>query len=91
MYLSLASLIKVSAHGRQKRKYAPAISDFLSNVNEESHKLTEDIPENTEVVLGIDGGSTTTKGALVEIKTGKLLDKFILKHMVIPKSHLNVF
>ena len=84
----LTELDKVSALGQQKRKFAPAISDFLSNVKEESHALTEDIPANTEVVLGIDGGSTTTKGALVEIKTGKLLDKLYIKTHGNPEESL---
>lgn len=84
----LSELEKISDHGRKKRKFAPPISDYLSKVNEESQSLTEDIPANTEVVLGIDGGSTTTKGALVEIKTGKLLDKLYIKTHGNPEESL---
>jgi activator of 2-hydroxyglutaryl-CoA dehydratase len=84
----LSDLEKVSALGRKKRKFAPPISDYLSKVNEESLSLTDDIPANTEVVLGIDGGSTTTKGALVEIKTGKLLDKLYIKTHGNPEESL---
>ena len=84
----LSELEKVSAHGRKKRKFAPPISDYLSKVNEESQALTDEIPANTEVVLGIDGGSTTTKGALVELKTGKLLDKLYIKTHGNPEESL---
>ena len=41
-----------------------------------------------EVVLGIDGGSTTTKGSLVEIKTGRLLDKLYIKTHGNPEASL---
>jgi activator of 2-hydroxyglutaryl-CoA dehydratase/predicted nucleotide-binding protein (sugar kinase/HSP70/actin superfamily) len=84
----LSDLEKVSLHGREKRKFAPPISDYLSKVHEESRALTDVIPDNTEVVLGIDGGSTTTKGALVEIKTGKLLDKLYIKTHGNPEESL---
>ncbi|MBN1974058.1 MAG: hypothetical protein JW787_10500 [Sedimentisphaerales bacterium] len=84
----LSELEKVSAHGREKRKFAPPIFDYLSKVHEESHELAEDIPANTEVVLGIDGGSTTTKGALVELKTGRLLDKLYIKTHGNPEESL---
>ena len=39
-------------------------------------------------MLGIDGGSTTTKGSLVEIKTGKLLDKLYIKTHGNPEESL---
>ena len=53
-----------------------------------SETLPPEIPAGTEVVLGIDGGSTTTKGALVEIKTGKLLDKLYIKTHGNPEESL---
>ncbi len=39
-------------------------------------------------MLGIDGGSTTTKGSLVEIATGKLLDKLYIKTHGNPEESL---
>jgi activator of 2-hydroxyglutaryl-CoA dehydratase/predicted nucleotide-binding protein (sugar kinase/HSP70/actin superfamily) len=80
---------KVAAHGRKKRKYAPGLSESLPLVNEQNHqKLSDTIPPGTEVVLGIDGGSTTTKGSLVELGTGKLLDKLYIKTHGNPEESL---
>ncbi|MHC4432050.1 MAG: BadF/BadG/BcrA/BcrD ATPase family protein, partial [Planctomycetota bacterium] len=81
-------LDEVAAHGRENRKFAPALSTSLQNVNEENEDLGEDIEPGTEVVLGIDGGSTTTKGALVELSTGRLLDKLYIKTHGNPEESL---
>ena len=72
---SSEQLDEVKEQGQAKRKFAPALS--LENVNERSEKLEDRIKTGTEVVLGIDGGSTTTKGALVDL-SGKLLDKLYI-------------
>jgi activator of 2-hydroxyglutaryl-CoA dehydratase/predicted nucleotide-binding protein (sugar kinase/HSP70/actin superfamily) len=80
---------KVAAHGRNKRKFAQPLSASLPRVNEKNHeKLSDTIRPGTEVVLGIDGGSTTTKGALVELGTGKLLDKLYIKTHGNPEESL---
>jgi activator of 2-hydroxyglutaryl-CoA dehydratase/predicted nucleotide-binding protein (sugar kinase/HSP70/actin superfamily) len=80
---------KVAAHNRKKRRFAGSLSDFVARVNEQNHdKLAESIKPGTEVVLGIDGGSTTTKGALVELHTGKLLDKLYIKTHGNPEESL---
>lgn len=84
----LEQLDEVAAHGRKKRKFAPPLSASLAHVHEESHTLNGRIKAGTEVVLGIDGGSTTTKGALVELKTGKLLDKLYIKTHGNPEESL---
>ena len=84
----IEQLDKVARYSREKRQYGPALSQCLENVNEKSQSLEEDIQEKTEVVLGIDGGSTTTKGALVEIKTGRLLDKLYIKTHGNPEQSL---
>ncbi len=81
-------LRSVAEHSREKRNFAPALSDSLARVHEKSEDLTSEIPPGTEVVLGIDGGSTTTKGALVEIKTGRLLDKLYIKTHGNPEESL---
>ena len=67
----IEQLDQVAAYSREKRKYAPALSLSLEKVNNQSKKLAPRIKEGTEVVLGIDGGSTTTKGALVDLETGR--------------------
>lgn len=79
---------KVAEYSRRKRTYAPALSDSLPRVQDRSADLATEIPSAMEVVLGIDGGSTTTKGALVEIKTGRLLDKLYIKTHGNPEESL---
>jgi len=81
-------LEKVSEYSREKRQFAPPLSDYLENVIEKSERLEEKIEKGTEVVIGIDGGSTTTKGALVELETGKLLDKLYIKTHGNPEKSL---
>ncbi|MFH1718290.1 MAG: BadF/BadG/BcrA/BcrD ATPase family protein [Planctomycetota bacterium] len=84
----IEQLDEVAAHGRQNRKFAPALSLSLERVHERTENLTEQIEPGTEVVLGIDGGSTTTKGALVELETGRLLDKLYIKTHGNPEESL---
>ncbi len=86
--LEVEQLGDIAQYSREKRKFAPALADSLKNVRESSEALTGDIPAGTEVVIGIDGGSTTTKGALVEIATGKLLDKLYIKTHGNPEESL---
>ncbi|MHC4165961.1 MAG: acyl-CoA dehydratase activase-related protein [Planctomycetota bacterium] len=85
---SIEQLDEVAAHGRENRKFAPPLSASMEHVREKSEKLTGKIEDGTEVVLGIDGGSTTTKGALVELRTGKLLDKLYIKTHGNPEESL---
>jgi len=59
---NLAQLDKVAEYSRQRRKFAPALAGSLDKVHDANETLTQKIPPNTQVVLGIDGGSTTTKG-----------------------------
>ena len=84
----LDQLDKVAECSREKRKVSPPLSASLSKLHEINADLREDIPPGTEVVLGIDGGSTTTKGALVEIQTGRLLDKLYIKTHGNPEESL---
>jgi len=84
----LEQLDKVVQYSREKRQYGPPLSDSLRKVHEKTEELAEQVPPGTEVVIGIDGGSTTTKGALVELKTGKLLDKLYIKTHGNPEGSL---
>ena len=86
--LELEQLGRIAQYSREKRKFAPPLSESLKNVHERSEKLAGEIEPGTEVVIGIDGGSTTTKGALVEIGTGKLLDKLYIKTHGNPEESL---
>jgi predicted CoA-substrate-specific enzyme activase len=70
-------LDKVAEYSRKQRKFTPPLCNYLKKVNEKTKKLEEKI-EEIDVIIGIDGGSTTTKGALVDL-TGKLLDKIYIK------------
>ncbi|MGD2094408.1 MAG: BadF/BadG/BcrA/BcrD ATPase family protein, partial [Phycisphaerales bacterium] len=85
---NIEQLDKVAAYGREKRQFIPSLSESLGRVNERSDSLEAQIPKGTEVVLGIDGGSTTTKGALVELRTGRLLDKLYIKTHGNPEESL---
>ncbi len=84
----LEQLEKVAEYSRGKRQFTPALFEYLGKVNEKSEDLEETIQDRTEVIIGIDGGSTTTKGALVELRTGKLLDKLYIKTYGNPESSL---
>jgi len=84
----VVQLDKIAEYSRGKRQYAPPLSDSLCRVAEESLSVEPHIEEATEVVLGIDGGSTTTKGALVDLRTGKLLDKLYIKTHGNPEGSL---
>ena len=84
----IEQLDKVAEYSREKRQFAPPLVEGLAKVQAASEDLKETIPVGTEVVLGIDGGSTTTKGALVEVRTGKLLDKLYIKTHGNPEESL---
>ncbi len=84
----LEQLDKVVQYSRERRQYGPPLSESIRKVHEKTEELAEQVPPGTEVVIGIDGGSTTTKGALVELKTGKLLDKLYIKTHGNPEGSL---
>jgi activator of 2-hydroxyglutaryl-CoA dehydratase/predicted nucleotide-binding protein (sugar kinase/HSP70/actin superfamily) len=86
--LPLEQLREVAQRTRAKRSFVPALSDYLDDVDEKHQSIKGKIAPKTEVVLGIDGGSTTTKGALVELKTGRLLDKLYIKTHGNPEQSL---
>jgi activator of 2-hydroxyglutaryl-CoA dehydratase/predicted nucleotide-binding protein (sugar kinase/HSP70/actin superfamily) len=85
---NLGQLEKAASLSRKKRQFAMSLSESLPKVREKSQEIVENIAQGTEVVLGIDGGSTTTKGALVEFKTGKLLDKLYIRTHGNPEESL---
>ena len=85
---NLEQLEKVAEYSRERRQFAPPLFEYLEKVNEKSESLKAKIRRRTEVIIGIDGGSTTTKGALVELRTGKLLDKLYIKTYGNPEESL---
>jgi len=86
--LAVEQLNRVAEYSRRKRTFAPPLSKSLQSVHQRDEDLDETAAPGTEVVLGIDGGSTTTKGALVELKTGRLLDKLYIKTHGNPEESL---
>jgi len=84
-----AVLDRVCAVQKQKRHFAPSLSESLARVSERSEDLSDiTIRPGTDVILGIDGGSTTTKGVLIDAETGSLLDKVYLKTHGNPEQSL---
>jgi len=84
---NLEQLKKVTEYSRQERQFAKPLVSYLKQVTEKSGDIHEKIEKGTGVVLGIDGGSTTTKGALVDLK-GRLLDKIYIKTHGNPEDSL---
>ncbi|MBL7153895.1 MAG: CoA activase [Phycisphaerae bacterium] len=84
----IEQLDDVAQYSREKRQFGPPLGQSLEKVNEKTEELGEEIPKGTKVVIGIDGGSTTTKGALVEVETGRLLDKLYIKTHGSPEESL---
>ncbi len=85
--IKIEELNKVAEYGRGKRQFSQPLSVFLGKVNDRLEEVEEKIDKGTEVVIGIDGGSTTTKGVLVDL-TGKLLDKIYIKTHGDPEGSL---
>lgn len=74
---------EVAQRARERRQFAPSLATSLSRVHlYEKEPVT--IPagagsaEDPEVVLGVDGGSTTTKAVLVHMETGEILDSMYI-------------
>jgi predicted CoA-substrate-specific enzyme activase len=76
--LDVKDLDAVAEQGRNRRSIAPALSSHLHLIHEVSPAADQPIASGTEVVIGIDGGSTTTKCAMVRLD-GTLLDKLYIK------------
>ncbi len=68
--------------------YLPALSDFTGRVRELPSERGELRPD-AEYVLGVDGGSTTTKVALVDIDTEKICAAHYTKTNGNPEKALN--
>jgi len=86
--ISPDQLTKAMANARGSRPVAASLRSALDLVTERSEPLQADIAPGTEVVIGIDGGSTTTKAAMVEVSTGRLLDKIYIKTHGNPEAAL---
>jgi activator of 2-hydroxyglutaryl-CoA dehydratase/predicted nucleotide-binding protein (sugar kinase/HSP70/actin superfamily) len=79
-------ILQETHSGSEKgRRFAPPLKNFLPLVHlHEGEMPSASFPRNDsevhvrEVVIGVDGGSTTTKAALLDLETGALLDGIYL-------------
>jgi len=85
---NLKQLKATAEHSRKNRLFAPPLSESLALVHEQTQPLEKTLKPGQQVIIGIDGGSTTTKGALVDLKTGRLLDKLYVKTHGDPEASL---
>lgn len=85
--LDMKDLDAVAEQGRNRRSFAPALSSHLHLIHETHPAADKPIAPGTEVVIGIDGGSTTTKCAMVRLD-GTLLDKLYIKTNGDPENSL---
>ncbi|MGY4686939.1 acyl-CoA dehydratase activase-related protein [Petrotoga sp. DB-2] len=72
-------LSEISNFTRSKRPYAKPLYAFLDKVHNYEGKIEQVQPDVVrDVTIGVDGGSTTTKAAIVDVETGDLLDKIYI-------------
>lgn len=82
--IDISRIEEVSEKARRMRKFAPSLAEYLKDVekspdNEIDFDWTKYEGMTVPVVLGIDGGSTTTKIAAAHLETGELMDKLYIK------------
>ena len=77
-------IVEASAIARSRRQYAPSLSTCLDRVHiheRPEKKKTNSQSYNGEVVIGVDGGSTTTKAIVLDLKSGTVLgSRYIATH-----------
>ena len=80
LVLDFFRLGEVTHFARERYKFAPPLSASLTKVHFDEGK-DPPLPEGDtpDVAIGVDGGSTTTKAAVVDVQTGCLLDKIYIK------------
>jgi len=76
-------LDEVALKARENRQYAPSLASSLPKVHVYEKEpvpsgLSDNPGEDPEVVLGVDGGSTTTKAVVVHLGTGEILDSMYI-------------
>jgi activator of 2-hydroxyglutaryl-CoA dehydratase/predicted nucleotide-binding protein (sugar kinase/HSP70/actin superfamily) len=85
--IDIRDLEAIAEQGKSRRSFAPSLESHLDKVHEASIVVDSVIHPDTEVVIGIDGGSTTTKCAMVTLD-GALLDKLYIKTNGDPENSL---
>lgn len=75
---------EVTRKARENRQYAPSLASSLARVRiyEKEPVGAASSPacsgDDPEVVLGVDGGSTTTKAVVVDLETGEIIDSMYI-------------
>jgi activator of 2-hydroxyglutaryl-CoA dehydratase/predicted nucleotide-binding protein (sugar kinase/HSP70/actin superfamily) len=85
--ININELENIVEQGKNRRSFAPSLVSHLEKVHEAAITVNSVIHADTEVVIGIDGGSTTTKCAMVSLD-GTLLDKLYIKTNGDPENSL---
>jgi predicted CoA-substrate-specific enzyme activase len=85
--INMDDLEAIAEQGKSRRSFAPSLASHLDKVHEATIAVDGVINAGTEVVIGIDGGSTTTKCAMVSLD-GALLDKLYIKTSGDPENSL---
>ena len=74
--IDMGRIGEVATAARARRQYAPPLSDSMKRIfiHTRVNSPSEEIQAGTnEVVIGVDGGSTTTKAVVVSLETGRPL------------------
>ncbi|PNR95787.1 acyl-CoA dehydratase activase-related protein [Petrotoga sp. 9PWA.NaAc.5.4] len=72
-------LSEISNFTKTKRPFAQPLYYFIDKVHDFQEEIQEiSSNEIKDVTIGVDGGSTTTKAAVVDLETGALLDKIYI-------------
>ncbi|HOB16825.1 MAG TPA: acyl-CoA dehydratase activase-related protein [Defluviitoga sp.] len=72
-------LFKITDFSKEKRFFAEPLYLSLDKVHIFEQEITRTYSQEVrEVTIGVDGGSTTTKAAIVDVETGELLDKIYI-------------
>jgi len=70
---------EIASYAREHRLYADPLKGYLDKVHVFSDAPVGMLPKGScDVTIGVDGGSTTTKAAVIDIESGALLDKIYI-------------
>jgi len=67
-------LDEARSEARKQRRYAPGLAKSLGSVTMIRERSPRDNSDPDSIVIGVDGGSTTTKAVVIDMVSGNLLD-----------------
>lgn len=77
--MDFSKLEEITSFVRGKRPCAPPLHAYLDKVHVYDGEIKDvEVNDVRNVTIGVDGGSTTTKAAVVDVSTGELLDKIYI-------------